>query len=264
VLRFQIIKILQITVAILLAGRAWQHLFWDAPYEFLFTEKAGFSDLFVDRVRTAIGWFYLLGVVFCFTLDTRNSKWGYSFVVYSTSLLLLAQLYRVSNSNEIPTLLLYTSQFATPYLYYRLQFTKIQIGQIMTSLKLSLTITLGGYAWYAFGFVYGQKSDWLHGLAYIFGVNNVTASYILIGLGIFEILIVLVLWVKPVQKVGLAGILFWGVMLMSASVALFVLEKPHWMSGLRSAWELLCLIPNAGLSYAIWRYINEKKKEEYF
>ena len=262
-LRFQIIRILQITVAILLLGRAWQHLFWDAPLEYLLSPKL-YSEEFIDRVTTGLGWFYLIGIIFTFTLDNRNSRWGYSFVLYSAVLLLLAQLYRAANSYELPTILLYTSQFATPYLYYQLQFTKIPIGRIMSMLKLSLTLTLGGYAWYAFGFIYGQKKEWLLGLADVFGIDNQTAVYLLYLLGAFEIIIVLVLWVKPVQKIGLAGILFWGVLLMLASVGLFWIDQPHWQSGLRSMWELLCLVPNAGLSFAIWKYINDKKKEEDF
>ena len=94
-----------------------------------------------------MGWFYLFGVVFCFTLDKRDTRWGNIFVFYSAALLLLAQLYRISNAFEIPTLLLYSSQFATPLIYYQLQFTKIPIGRIMNTLKLSLTLTLGAYAW---------------------------------------------------------------------------------------------------------------------
>ena len=263
-LRYQIIRILQITVAILLVGRAWQHLFWDAPYEFLFTKQLGFTDWFVGKWTAVTGWVYLLGVIFCFTLDNRDSRWGYIYVVYSATLLLLAQLYRASNDCEVPTLFLYASQIATPLLYYQLQFTKIPIGRIMNTLKISLTLTLGGYAWYAFGWYYGQKDSWHNGLQNVFGTDQNTASYLLITLGIVECLIIVVLWVKPLQKIGFAGILFWGTLLMLASVALFFMEHPHWKSGLRSAWELLCLIPNAGLSYALWSYVNIKKKEENF
>lgn len=263
-LRFQIIRILQLTAAILLAGRAWQHLFWDAPYEFIFSNETGFTQWFSDKFTAAMGWFYMIGVLFCFTLDSRDSKWGYVFVVYAASLLLLAQLYRVSNDSEIPTLLLYTSQFATPFIYYQLQFKKNGIGKIMNTLKLSLTLTLGAYAWYATGIYYGHKAAWIDGLNIVFGIGESGAAIVLYALAAFEIITILVLWVKPLQKIAFAAILFWGILLMIASVAIFFLEHPHWQSGIRSAWELLCLVPNAGLSYAIWKYVNEKKKEEDF
>jgi hypothetical protein len=262
--RYHIIRILQITTAILLAGRAWQHFFWDVPYEFLFTERLGFTEWFNDQFTASMGWFYLIGVIFCFTLDNRNSKWAYVFVVYAASLLLLSQMFRASNNCEIPTLFLYTSQFATPLIYYQLQFTQIPIGRIMGTLKLSLTLTLAAYAWYAFGFYYGQKTAWLQGLNSAFAMEGNTAHYLLYGLAAVEILLILVLWVKPIQKVAFAGILFWGFSLMVASTALFFLEHPHWQSGLRSAWELLCLLPNAGLSFAIWSYVNWKKKADNF
>jgi len=264
VLRFQIIRILQITVTILLIGRGWQHLFWDAPYQQLFTAQAGFSDWFVGQWTAFTGWFYVLGIVFALTLDNRDSKWGYTFVVHSATLLLLAQMYRAANNCEWPTLLLYASQIATPLIYYQLQFTKVAIGRIMGTLKLSLTLTMLGYAWYAFGWHYGQKASWHNGLQSIFGLSEDLTTYLLIALGVVELLIVLVLWVKPLQKVAFAGILFWGLLLMLASVALFFMEHPHWQSGIRSAWELLCLLPNAGLSFAIWTYVNVKKKEENF
>jgi len=264
VLRFQLIRILQLTAAILLAGRAWQHLFWDAPYQYFFSGETGFTDWFSDKLTTVMGWFYLFGVVFCFTLDKRDTRWGNIFVFYSAALLLLAQLYRISNAFEIPTLLLYSSQFATPLIYYQLQFTKIPIGRIMNTLKLSLTLTLGAYAWYASGIYYGHKVAWIEGLNNAFGTGSNSAALFLYALAAFEIIIILVLWVKPLQKIAFAGILFWGILLMIASVALFCMEHPHWQSGVRSAWELLCLVPNAGLSYAIWKYVNEKKKEEDF
>jgi hypothetical protein len=156
------------------------------------------------------------------------------------------------------------TKFATPLIYYQLQFTKIPIGRIMNTLKLSLTLTLGAYAWYASGIYYGHKAAWIDGLNNVFGAGGGAAAILLYALASFEIIIILVLWVKPLQKIAFAGILFWGVLLMIASVALFFLEHPHWQSGVRSAWELLCLVPNAGLSYAIWKYVNEKKKEEDF
>lgn len=262
-LRFQLIRILQITAAILLAGRAWQHLFWDPPYELIFSGETGFTTWFSDAITKVLGWFYLFGVIFCFSLDNRDTRWGNIFIFYAASLLLLAQLYRISNGYELPTLLLYTSQFATPYIYYRLQFTKIPIGRIMGNLKLCLTLTLGAYAWYASGIYYGHKKDWLDGLNRVFGTGEY-GSMILYGLAAFEIIIILILWVKPLQKIAFAGILIWGVLLMIASVALFFMEHPHWLSGFRSGYELLCLVPNAGLSYAIWKYVNEKKKQEDF
>jgi hypothetical protein len=207
VLRFQLIRILQLTAAILLAGRAWQHLFWDAPYQYFFSGETGFTDWFSDKLTIFMGWFYLFGVVFCFTLDKRDTRWGNIFVFYSAA---------------------------------------------------------GAYAWYASGIYYGHKVAWIEGLNNAFGTGSNSAALFLYALAAFEIIIILVLWVKPLQKIAFAGILFWGILLMIASVALFFMEHPHWQSGVRSAWELLCLVPNAGLSYAIWKYVNEKKKEEDF
>jgi hypothetical protein len=202
VLRFQLIRILQLTAAILLAGRAWQHLFWDAPYQNIFSGETGFTDWFSDTITLVMGWFYLFGVIFCFSLDNRDTRWGNIFIFYSASLLLLAQLYRISNAYEIPTLLLYTSQFATPYIYFQLQFTKIPIGRIMNNLKLSLTLTLGAYAWYATGIYYGHKAAWIDGLNIVFGIGESGAAIVLYALAAFEIITILVLWVKPLQKIN--------------------------------------------------------------
>jgi glucan phosphoethanolaminetransferase (alkaline phosphatase superfamily) len=133
----------------------------------------------------------------------------------------------------------------------------------MNNLKLSLTLTLGAYAWYASGIFYGHKPAWIEGLNAVFGTGS-NSAMVLYALAAFEIIIILILWVKPLQKIAFVGILIWGTLLMIASVALFFMEHPHWQSGVRSAWELLCLLPNAGLSYAIWKYVNEKKKQEDF
>jgi len=263
-LRFHIIRVLQITTLILFTGRAWQHLFWDAPYEYLFSPQYGFTPWFVGKLTMGLGWFYVLGIIFCLTLDTRDKKWGYTFVFHSAALLLLAHMYRAQNACELPTFFLYVSQFATPVIFYLLQFTKTSISRIMGLLKIALTLTLGGYAWYAFGFHFGQKPEWLEGLQASFGLSETLASNILIGKGITEILLILLLWVRPLQKIAFAGILVWGGLLMISSVGLFFIEYPEWKSGIRSAWELLCLVPNAGLSFAIWRYVYVKKKEEDF
>jgi len=264
VLRFQIIKILQFTTFLLLVGRAWQHLFWGAPYAHLLPLEEGFSQWFVDKITMFFGWLFALGALFSFTLDSRDSKWGTFFIYLSFSLLLLAQLYRAENHNEWPTLLLYASQIATPLLYYQVQFTKVSLSKTMFLLKFSITLTLLGYAWYAFGFHYGIKSEWIEGISFLFALEKKTSIWLIYGLGIFEILLVLILWVKPLQKIGLAGIVFWGMLLMFASVLLFWIEHPVWISGIRSAWELLCLVPNAGLCFSFWHYINEKNKEEDF
>lgn len=263
-LRFHIIRILRITTAVLLAGRAWQHLFWDAPFEFLLSAKAGFTPWFEGQVTGFFGVLYLIGLIFTFMLDSRNSKLGYYFVIQSVLLLFLAHLYRADRSCEWPTFFLYTAQFATPFLYYLLLFTKRPIGRIMNTLKIALTITLFAYSSYAIGWPFGQPSEWLEGIAFYFGMSNIQAQGLFIGLGVLEILLALFLWIKPLQRFAFVGILFWGGLLMLASVGLFFHEHIHWKAGLRAAWELLCLVPNLALSYVLWSYVTIKKKQEEF
>ncbi len=263
-LRYQIIRILQIAVLFLLIGRAWEHLFWEVPYQYLFRPEWGFTPWFVAKTTVVLGWFYLLGAFLVLTLDSRDRKQGYLLVFHSAALLLLAQMFRSDNACEWPTFFLYVSQFASPFLYYLLLFTNTPITRVMGLLKTSLMLTLGGYAWYALGWHYGQKTEWLNALVEWVGLSNNTASYVLAGVGILELLLIALLWVKPLQRIAFVGILFWGVFLMIASVGLFFFLHPEWTSALRSAWELFCLLPNAALSFALWRYVEVKKKEEEF
>jgi len=263
-LRYQIIQILKITTAILLVGRGWQHLFWDAPYEYLFKPEWGFSSWFIGQLTVYFGWFYLLGLLFTFSLDTRNNRLGYTFVFHSAALLLLAHLYRADNACELPTFFLFTSQFATPLIYYLLLFTTTAIKRIMGLVKLTLSLTLGAYAWYAIGGNFGQPKIWLAGLDYYLGISPATGNIVFITLGLLELLLAIFLWIKPFQRLAFAGTLIWGILLMLASVFLFWQEHAQWTTAFRSLWELFCLVPNAGLAFALWRYVFLKKKQDAF
>lgn len=259
-LRFMLIRLLKWSLFLLLIGRAWQHFFWSAPYEYILPASWGPDG--VDRFTHLMGWFYVLGTAATVFSDSRNK--GRIFIWQGGALMVLAWLYQIEAGAYWPSFFVHSLQFSLPFGYYLLLFSKKPVQKIVWRMKMALSLSLLAYAFYALDIHAPNQINWQEALQDSFGLSYGSSRLILQIMGGVELALIPLLWFKPSQKAAFWGIFAWGILIMISSIGLLFWELPYWKSMLRSTWELLCLTPNLAFSYVLWRYVVFRQKYEDF
>jgi len=128
-------QLLQLAAFTVLLGRAWQHLYWDAPFRALLWDEQLLSGL-VERFSTMewetyitsmevdnaignsikiVGFFYLLSAIITFFIHKLPRFFHHFLLLSSGALILLALLYCKERFFSIGQFFEYTLQFGSPF-----------------------------------------------------------------------------------------------------------------------------------------------------
>ncbi len=200
--------LVQIATVCVFAGRAYQHLFWDAPFrEFLwdpfwmksFVEKIlGMSweqyvthpagDVWIQRLIFAEGIFYTLctaAAIFIRRLPT-GAKW--LLWVGSANLVILAFLYQKDHFYHVGQFFEYTLQFTSPvFLLLILKKKSITPGMVFW-MKVALALTFTCHGLYALGY-YPRPGTFYVMTHHIFGFGQTGMVHFLNLAGALDLLI---------------------------------------------------------------------------
>ncbi len=168
----RILLIVQLAAIGVLAGRAWQHLWWDAPFRSLLWDEGWMrpivenwfripwqsyitseqTDAFIDGLVGGFGWFYLLcALVAAFARQLPRPFW-YLLPASSAALLFLALLYCKERFFSIGQFFEYTLQFLAPYfLFVMLRQRGIRV-RLVWCMRLAIALTFTCHGLYAVGY----------------------------------------------------------------------------------------------------------------
>jgi len=227
----QIFLLLQIATVAVFLGRAWQHLYWDAPYRSLLWDEdlmkgivnalwgmpwdeyitSAEVDQWIQRCIRATGWFYL----FCALVAGLASRVHHHVLkllpVGACFLILLAGLYTKEKFYVIGQFLEYSLQFSTPILFYLLIKQKQPGLRWIWAIRVLTALTFTCHGLYALN-IYPRPGLFVEMTISILGVGEESAIYFLNIAGILDFIVsaaILVLpqrWLKP----ALIYIIFWG------------------------------------------------------
>jgi len=168
-----IILILRISCCCLLLGRAWQHLFWDAPFRTFLWDENLLQPLvegifgtpwneYVTNPRTDIaiqntirlnGIFYLFMAVFVWFIRPSMKRLGTVLLwVTSVMLVILAFLYCKEKFFHTGQFFEYASQFAAPLFLYAVLFKKVTVQRLSFVIKIAIALTFICHGLYAYGY----------------------------------------------------------------------------------------------------------------
>ena len=167
------VKLLRLAAFSVFAGRAWQHLFWDAPYRELlwdqdivepviglfssmtwhdFAASTAVDDGIAGFI-IAVGVFYLICAICTFTVTTGKSLTGILISAGSVSLAILALLYTKESFYHLGQFLEYTLQFGVPYfLLLALKKDPQTEKRLIWLEKLAIALTFSCHGLYALGY----------------------------------------------------------------------------------------------------------------
>lgn len=247
----------QIAVVAVFLGRAWQHIYWDAPYRVLLWDEDWMKpivegilgwkwedyvtslivDRFIQQFTLGIGGFYIVcafATIFIHQWKriARAILWMGSF-----SLLFLAFLYSKDKFFHLGQLLEYTLQWGSPIFLIILYQQKQCSVQLFFFIKIAIALTFTCHGLYAIGY-YPRPGDFTQMTMSVLHTNEVGAIQFLKIAGLLDFIASGLLFVPG--KIGKIALLYcsaWGLattfvrtlapLLLGSSIENVLLQSMH-------------------------------------
>jgi len=251
----------------LLLGRAWQHLFWDAPFRAFFWDEnllrgiiEGFfglswyqyvtdvsNDIAIQRGVKATGVFYLFMAALVMFIRPTMKKLG-TVTLWLTSglLVILALLYYKEKFFHVGQFFEYASQFAAPLFLYFVLFKKINIKHIFIGVKIAIALTFICHGLYAYGY-YPRPGNYVDMTLNILPISESAAHALLKVMGVLDFVVAAALFIPKVQVPALIYTFIWGSMTALARIVAYIDFDMFWASMNQWMFEVLIRVPHAGL-----------------
>jgi len=228
---FQLIfRILQISTIAVFLGRAYQHLFWDAPFRAFLWEEGwlqwwveSFTDMTwkeyatspdVNRhIQNSImghGYFYLV-CAFVALFIRQLPKWmGKILGLGSLSLVFLAMLYMKEKFFHAGQFFEYSLQFSSPIFLYCLVYRKTISPKFWLLMKVAIALTFTCHGLYALGY-YPRPGVFITMTMNSLGLSQENAVVFLKVAGVLDFIISFGIFLPWRYAKGfLAYAIFWG------------------------------------------------------
>lgn len=224
-----LIALLRLSTFLLFAGRAWQHLFWDAPFRALLWDKDWMEGTvtwltgdswqayvtsetaghFIDNLIFSFGIFY--GTMAILTLVIKPSMKGLAwlYALSSLALGLLAFLYCKEKFYHLGQFFEYVLQFSLPLFFYLALTEKINVLKLKLYLKIPIALTFLAHGLYALGY-YPQPGEFIDMVINILHVSETSATYILYLAGVLDMVFAVGIFIPRFAKVSLIYMILWG------------------------------------------------------
>lgn len=222
-------KVLRLATFVLFAGRAWQHLFWDAPFRALLWDKetmeslvlffrggtwqeyvtSASADHFIQSLVIGFGIFYALMAIITLFIKKHSRLFFGLYILSSLALLFLAFLYSKEKFYHIGQFLEYAIQFMLPLFFYFHLTKKIKAERLVLFLKITIALTFSAHGLYAIGY-YPQPGVFVDMLINIFSMEEATAKSILQIAGILDFVISITIFIPRLSNYSLIYAAFWG------------------------------------------------------
>ena len=226
----RIFLLLQIATSCVFFGRAWQHIFWDAPYRSILWDEAWMSGIlplfssisyedFITNIEIddqiqngikGIGWFYVVCALIAIFIK-KIPKWA-SYILWfgSLSLMFLAFLYCKNKFFQWGQFWEYSLQFGAPlFLFFLYKKNKITKG-IVFWMKVAIAVTFISHGLYALNY-YPRPGHFVDMTINILGVGEETAFQFLNVAGVLDFIVAIGLFLpNKISKPALVYIVLWG------------------------------------------------------
>lgn len=226
-------KILQLSVISVLVGRAWQHLYWDAPFRALLWDEQlmkGIIEQYTqmnwetystslevdDAIGNTIkffGIFYLFAGLLTIFIYRFPKFFQHYLLISFSALVFLALLYCKERFNSIGQFFEYTLQFGSPlFLWFWIRQEKpIKcLSGFLILLKFAIALTFSCHGLYAIGY-YPIPVQFMEMTMNILGVGESKATFFLLSAGILDFIVAIGIFLPwKWARFFLIYAIFWG------------------------------------------------------
>ncbi|HIP48397.1 MAG TPA: hypothetical protein EYG92_05470 [Lutibacter sp.] len=222
--------LLKTSTFLVFIGRAYQHLFWDAPFRSLLWDEqllkpivqglfgvkwhSYVTDLVIDSSIQSIiqlhGILYLLAAIAVVLIQPNSKRWM-RIVLYlgGFNLVFLAFLLFKEKSYQIPQFFEHSLQFGVVFtlLYY---LKRPNYSKLLFYLKVLIALTFFSHGIYALGVVYPIPSDFITMMLNITPLTETFVIDLLFLIGVLDILLAFLIFIPKLAKWVLLYAFVWG------------------------------------------------------
>ena len=269
--------ILKYSVFSVFIGRAYQHLFWDAPLRAFFWDEELLKpiienifgiqwadyvssvsfDLFLKYLAIALGVLYLGSAIITLIFNEKKKLQRIILVSGSIGLFFLSYLLMKEKFYRVSQFFEYSLQFSIPLIlvYYNSAFLKKNLTII---LKILIAIVFVSHGLFAIGY-YPVPGHYLGMVINIFETNESAARIFLLIAGVLDFLLAILIFVPKLSKFALIYAVFWGLSTSFARIlggfyADFLFESIH-----LNLYQVIFRLPHGLIPLMLLFQMKEKK-----
>jgi hypothetical protein len=222
-------NLLRLATFTLFTGRAWQHLYWDAPFRALLWDKDAMESLvlyfrggtwqeyvtsagtdnFIQTTIICFGIFYVFMAILTLIIQKPSKFFSWFYILSSLALAFLAFLYCKEKFYHAGQFFEYSIQFLLPLFFYYNMAGKISEARLFLFLKIVIALTFTAHGLYAIGY-YPQPGVFVDMLINILPISETNAKQILIVAGILDFVISIGIFIPRLAKYALFYAAIWG------------------------------------------------------
>ena len=225
-----VFKTVQFAAAAVFLGRAWQHLFWDAPYRALLWDQSLMeglilrvfklnwhdyvSDTAIDQgINTftdGMGYFYLICFFAAIFLNRFPRVCRPILLAGSIGLIILSGLYYKEKFMAIGQFWEYTLQWSSPLFLLALHKNQHISKRLVLLLKIAIALTFTCHGLYAIGY-YPRPGNFSEMIINILGASDKQAVIILNVAGLMDFVVSLLIFFPRILAIpALIYAVLWG------------------------------------------------------
>ncbi|TCP22098.1 hypothetical protein EV195_1143 [Tenacibaculum skagerrakense] len=277
-------NLLKVSVFLIFLGRAWQHLFWDAPYRTFFWDESFLkpvvenwlginwtayvtspnTDNFIQVFIQCNGFLYLLAAI-CTLLITKFNKKLFRIPIFigGISLVILSVLLTKEKFYHTAQFFEHSIQFGLPFVFLYTFRKNYKKSRMFFVLKVLIAVTFFSHGLYAFG-AYPVPGKFVDMVINIFGCTESFAITFLYIAGVLDFILAVLLFIPKVDKYALIYAVAWGLLTALARlVANFYWEFPL-QSLHQNVYQVIYRLPHGLTPLMVLTGINLYWKKESF
>ncbi|WP_459209491.1 hypothetical protein [Aquimarina rhabdastrellae] len=224
-----IFTLLLLSVFFIFIGRAWQHLFWDAPYRsFFWNENAlkpvvefvfqitwqeyatsTITDNFIQLLIQANGFLFLIAALVTFLFTKTKTIARPIIFLGGISLTILAILLTKEKFYHLAQFFEHSIQFGLPFVFLYYYKSSFNPNTFIFTLKILIAITFFSHGLYAFGF-YPVPGKFIDMTINTLHCSEQTAYTLLYIAGILDFILAILIFIPQTSIAALWYAVFWG------------------------------------------------------
>jgi len=213
-------------------GRAYEHLFWDAPFRSLLWDQkllspivegvfntswrdyvtSSTADNVIQNLMKINGAFYAICAIVSLFINA-NSKKIFKIILFAGGVLLflLALLLTKSKFYHISMFFEHSIQFGAPFVLLYLFKEKQNVAKLIMPLKVITALAFISHGVYALGTVYPLPANFVTMTLNILPVSENSAKSLLYVAGLLDFVAAVLIFVPKVSRIALLYAAFWGI-----------------------------------------------------
>lgn len=273
-----ILIVLRVSAFTVFIGRAYQHLFWDAPFRVLLWDQdlleglvaslfnvtwneyatSPMVDAAIDTSIRVFGVFYLVCALLSVFIGKKHFKLGKVFLVGSGALTFLSLLYCKEKFFHIGQFFEYSLQIASPVLLYGFLFEKISKKKILLVGFIASGLTFVCHGLYAIAY-YPRPGTFVDMTIRLLQVEEPVAHLFLWLAGLLDFIVVIGLFLKLTRTQCLLYMIAWGTLTALARVISGVYISFFWTTLHQNLMETVFRLPHGLIPLVLFLMLYSDK-----